>query len=42
MRVLLDMNLSPTWVEFLTRHGIEAVHWSEVGDVGAKDAVLLR
>jgi predicted nuclease of predicted toxin-antitoxin system len=42
MRLLLDMNLSPRWVEFLARHGIEAVHWSTVGDPKAADAVLME
>lgn len=24
MKILIDMNLSPTWVQFLVAHGIEA------------------
>jgi predicted nuclease of predicted toxin-antitoxin system len=28
MRILLDMNLSPTWVGFLMQEGFEAVHWA--------------
>jgi hypothetical protein len=32
MKVLVDMNLSPTWAPFLKGEGIEAVHWSAVGD----------
>lgn len=32
MKLLIDMNLSPLWVDTLTRHGWEAVHWSTVGD----------
>ena len=28
MKLLVDMNLSPSWVERLARHGFEAVHWS--------------
>jgi len=28
MKLLLDMNLSPTWVRFLEENGFEAVHWS--------------
>jgi predicted nuclease of predicted toxin-antitoxin system len=31
MKLLLDMNLSPTWVGFLEENGFEAVHWSTVG-----------
>ena len=35
MRFLIDMNLSPKWVEFLTNSGHEAAHWV---DIGAPDA----
>jgi predicted nuclease of predicted toxin-antitoxin system len=37
MKILLDMNLSPLWVNFLHSKGIEALHWSEVGDHKAPD-----
>jgi hypothetical protein len=33
MKILLDMNLPPRWVEFLQHEGFEAVHWSTVGDL---------
>jgi len=32
MKVLLDMNLSPRWVSLLVDAGMEAVHWSHIGD----------
>ncbi len=32
MKLLVDMNLSPQWVEVFERHGWQAVHWSTVGD----------
>ena len=35
------MNLSPTWVEYLAKHGIEAVHWSTAGDPRADDPVIM-
>lgn len=41
MKILLDMNLPPAWVEFLATHGIDAVHWSSVGDARAPDAELM-
>jgi len=41
MKLLIDMNLSPAWVEYLRSVGIEAVHWSDVGDPGAADVVLM-
>ena len=31
MKLLIDMNLSPTWVTAFAEAGIEAVHWSSVG-----------
>ncbi|HYR27385.1 MAG TPA: DUF5615 family PIN-like protein, partial [Thermoanaerobaculia bacterium] len=42
MKILIDMNLSPAWVEFLAEHAIEAVHWSEVGDPKATDEGIMR
>jgi predicted nuclease of predicted toxin-antitoxin system len=39
--LVLDMNLSPEWVEELARHGWSAVHWSTVGDPSAEDSVIM-
>ena len=41
MKILIDMNLSPAWVEVLAKHGFPAVHWSTVGDPRAEDSVLM-
>jgi predicted nuclease of predicted toxin-antitoxin system len=30
MKILIDMNLSPLWVDVLTAAGIEAMHWSTI------------
>ena len=35
------MNLSPSWVERLVRHGFEAVHWSTIGAATAPDVEIL-
>ena len=35
------MNLSPSRVERLVRHGFEAVHWSTIGAATAPDVELL-
>jgi predicted nuclease of predicted toxin-antitoxin system len=35
------MNLSPEWVKFLTSHGIEAKHWSALGDPRAPDSEIM-
>lgn len=42
MKVLLDMNLSPAWVQFLEEHGVESVHWAAVGEPTAPDSILRR
>ena len=41
MKLLVDMNLSPSWVERLARHGFEAVHWSTIGAATAPDVEIL-
>ena len=41
MKILVDMNLSPVWAEFLTQAGLPATHWSAVGDPREKDAVIM-
>jgi predicted nuclease of predicted toxin-antitoxin system len=42
MKLLVDMNLSPSWVRFLVEAGFEAVHWSEVGSGSAADSELMQ
>ena len=41
MKLLVDMNLSPSWVERLARHGFEAAHWSTIGAGTAPDSEIL-
>jgi len=41
IKVVVDMNLSPEWVPFLTQAGWQAVHWSAVGDPRATDATIM-
>ncbi len=41
MKLVIDMNLSPTWVGFLTSRGFEATHWSTVGAPAAPDAAIM-
>jgi predicted nuclease of predicted toxin-antitoxin system len=43
MKLLIDMNLSPMWVEVLKRcEGVgDAVHWSTVGALNAPDSALM-
>lgn len=42
IKLVVDISLSPTWVDFLAKHGWPAVHWSTVGDVRAKDQVVME
>jgi predicted nuclease of predicted toxin-antitoxin system len=42
MRILIDVNLTPIWVSTFTRLGIEAVHWTTVGDPRAPDEEIMR
>ena len=42
MRLLLDMNLSPLWLETLHAAGFDAVHWSSVGRADAADEEILQ
>jgi predicted nuclease of predicted toxin-antitoxin system len=41
MKLLVDMNLSPRWVNLLSDAGIEAAHWSTLGARNAPDAEIL-
>lgn len=42
MKLLLDMNLSPSWVPFLRNAGVEAVHWSSIGPANASDRTVME
>ena len=42
MKILVDMNLSPAWVDFLEANEIEAVHWSQVGAGDASDSAVMQ
>lgn len=41
MKLLLDMNLSPWWIDVLSDAGIEAAHWSLLGAKNAPDAEIM-
>jgi predicted nuclease of predicted toxin-antitoxin system len=42
MKFLIDMNLSPRWVEILQSEGWDSVHWSEIGRPDATDSELME
>lgn len=41
IQVVIDMNLSPDWVDELVGHGWPAVHWSTIGDPRALDHEIM-
>ncbi|MCL2831454.1 MAG: DUF5615 family PIN-like protein [Betaproteobacteria bacterium] len=41
MKLLVDVNLSPRWIDVLSSAGIEAAHWSVIGAVNAPDSVIM-
>ncbi|MBX3293154.1 MAG: DUF5615 family PIN-like protein [Acidobacteria bacterium] len=40
MKILIDMNLSPSWVDYLSDAGFESMHWSSIGDADSSDSVI--
>ena len=42
MKILVDMNLSPKWVDYLSGNDIEAVHWSFIGSLDASDTEIFN
>lgn len=41
MKLLIDMNLSPRWVDVLINAGFEAAHWSVLGAYNASDSEIM-
>ncbi len=41
MKILVDMNLSPKWVDRLNAAGFSGVHWSTVGRLDAPDIEIM-
>jgi predicted nuclease of predicted toxin-antitoxin system len=41
VRLIIDINLSPEWVPFLTEAGVIARHWAQVGDPTATDREIM-
>ena len=42
MKIVIDMNIPPTWVSVFETAGYEAIHWSSVGDIRATDTTIMR
>ena len=41
MKIVIDMNLSPQWVDVLMLEGHDCAHWSEIGAPNAPDREIL-
>jgi predicted nuclease of predicted toxin-antitoxin system len=41
VKIVVDMNLSPSWIGRLAQHGFEAIHWSSVAAPTARDDEIL-
>ena len=41
MKIVIDMNIPPTWVSVFEAAGYQAVHWSSVGDIKATDTNIM-
>jgi len=41
VKLLVDMNLSPSWVTWLIESGFDASHWSALGKPDAPDSELM-
>ncbi len=42
MKILIDMNLTPDWVECFKESEIESIHWTNVGDIHAEDIEIFQ
>jgi predicted nuclease of predicted toxin-antitoxin system len=42
MKFLIDMNLSPRWVEAFVAAGLDATHWFAIGDPRATDQSIME
>ena len=41
MKILIDMNLSPSWISVFAAEGWTAKHWSMVGNPAATDKMII-
>ncbi len=42
MKIMLDMNIPQSWVNFLNSKGYTAQHWRQVGDIRAEDTEIME
>lgn len=41
IKLVIDMNLSPDWVEVFVQAGIQCRHWADIGAVNAPDHEIM-
>jgi predicted nuclease of predicted toxin-antitoxin system len=41
VKLLVDVNLSPRWVEFFQSLGLVALRWSDIGAINAPDSEIM-
>jgi predicted nuclease of predicted toxin-antitoxin system len=41
VKILIDMSLTPAWVDFFATRQMESVHWSQVGNPKALDPEIM-
>ena len=42
LQFLIDMNLSPEWIDVFNTHGLRSAHWSHIGDPAAEDHKIME
>lgn len=42
IKILIDMNLSPEWIEAFESNELNAVHWSQVSNPREKDSAIME
>lgn len=42
MKIVVDVNLPPSWEDALGNSDVEAIHWSRVGPLDAKDREIMQ
>ena len=42
MKILIDMNLSPVWVQYFAENAFVSKHWSEIGKANDPDKVIFE
>jgi predicted nuclease of predicted toxin-antitoxin system len=40
VKIIIDENLPRSWREYLLPHGIDAIHWRDIGNAGDADEVI--